>query len=133
LVPALSAALAAGVGERGAPRLAIAGPLLLPPRRPRILAAALDDPDGALAALYAEVSASLAAAGAYEPERRTFRPHVTVARLRPRVRAPRAVPGTFARLEFAGIAVTLFASRTAPQGARYEALSRIPLGTGRTV
>jgi 2'-5' RNA ligase len=132
LVPALGAALAAGVGERSAPRLAFAGPLLLPPRRPRVLSVALADPDGSLAALQAQVSAGLAATGAYAPEDRPFRPHVTVARLRPRARAPRSVEAALPPLEFAGTAVTLFSSRTAPQGARYEALTRIPLRSGRT-
>jgi 2'-5' RNA ligase len=133
LVPALGAALAAGVGERAAPRLGFAGPLLLlPPRRARVLAAAVADPDGSLAALQAQIAAGLAATGAYEPEHRRFRPHVTVARLRPRARAPRSVPTTLDALEFAGTAVTLFSSRTSPHGARYEALTRIPLGAGRT-
>jgi 2'-5' RNA ligase len=132
LVPALGAALAAGVGERAAPRLAFARPLLLPPRRPRVLTAALEDRDGALAALQAQVSAALAATGAYEAEHRAFRPHVTVGRVRPRARAPRSVEGTFAPVGFAGTAVTLFSSRTSPHGARYDALSRIPLGSGRT-
>jgi 2'-5' RNA ligase len=132
LVPALAAALAAGVGERAAPRLAFAGPLLLPPRRPRVLSVALADPDGSLAALQAQVSAALAASGAYEPGRRPFRPHVSVARLRPRAHAPRSVEAALEPLEFAGTAVTLFASHTAPRGARYEALRRIPLARGRT-
>jgi 2'-5' RNA ligase len=132
-VPALDAALAAGVGERAAPRLGFAGALLLlPPRRARVLAAAVADPDGSLAALQAEVAAGLAATGAYEPEHRRFRPHVTVARLRARARAPRAVATALDPLVFAGTAVTLFSSRTSPHGARYDALTRIPLQTGRT-
>lgn len=131
IVPALDAALATGVGERGAPRLRLAAPLLLPPRRARVLAAGLDDPDGSLAALQAQVAAALATTGAYEPSDRRFRPHVTVARLRPRARAPRSAEGALEPLEFAGTAVTLFSSRTAPEGARYAALASIPLGTGR--
>jgi 2'-5' RNA ligase len=131
LVPALGAALATGVGQRGALRLRFAAPLLLPPRRARVLAVGLDDPDGALAALQAQVAAGLAATGAYEPSDRRFRPHVTVARLRARARAPRSAEGKLEPLEFAGSAVTLFSSRTAPEGARYEALARIALGTGR--
>jgi 2'-5' RNA ligase len=110
-----------------APRLALGGALLLPPRRSRVLCAELTDPDGTLAALQARVSAGLEAAGVYPPERRPFRAHATVARLRPRARAPRAVAVQPAPLAFAGEAVTLYASRLHPAGARYEALCRAPL------
>jgi 2'-5' RNA ligase len=131
-VPALAAALDDGVGTpRAAPRLAFARPLLLPPRRPRVLAVALADRDGALTALQARVAAALAATGRYAPERRAFRAHVTVARLRPRTRPPRAVATAIEPLEVAGRAVTLFRSHTSPHGARYEALSTISLETGR--
>jgi 2'-5' RNA ligase len=123
------AALAAP--DRAAPRLGFAGPLLLPRGRPRVLTAALTDPDGTLAALQAEVSDSLAGAGVYTPERRAFRPHVTVARLRPRARPSRTVKAELGPLEFAGTAVTLFSSRTSPHGARYEPLWSLGLETGR--
>ena len=108
-----------------APRLAITGALLLPPRRARVLCASLDDLDGTLAALQSRVSDGLAAAGVYEPEKRAFRAHATVARLRPRARAPRAVSAAPERLEFHGEALTLFVSRLHPHGARYEPLVRV--------
>jgi 2'-5' RNA ligase len=111
----------------GAPRLALSGALLLPPRRARVLCADLDDPDGRLAALQSAVAEGLAAAGLYTPETRPFRAHVTVARLRPRARPPRAVATAPEALEFAATAATLFASRLHPHGARYEALFRVPL------
>jgi len=111
-----------------APRLALAEALLLPPRRARTLGAALADPDGTLAALQGRVAAGLAAAGVFEPERRPFRPHATVARLRPRRRPPRTVAAAPEPVEFAGAAVTLFRSRLHPHGARYEPLVRVPLG-----
>jgi 2'-5' RNA ligase len=49
---------------------------------------------------------------------------VTVGRLRPRARAPRELPAGLAPepVAFAAGPVTLFASRTHPAGARYEAL-----------
>jgi 2'-5' RNA ligase len=109
------------------PRLALAGTLLLPPRRPKVLCAALDDPDGTLATLQARVSDALAAAGLYTPEARAFRAHVTVARLRPRARAPRAVPADPEPLDFTATTVTLVASRLHPSGARYEPLVRVAL------
>ena len=130
-VLAITEALDAAARDRCAPKLALAGPVLLPPRRARVLSIALADRDGALGALQARVSEGLAATGAYEPEQRAFRPHVTVARLRPRARAPRSVEATVEPLEFSGTAVTLFSSRTSPQGARYEPLSKIPLEAGR--
>jgi RNA 2',3'-cyclic 3'-phosphodiesterase len=110
-----------------APRLALAGALLLPPRRARVLCAEVADPDGTLAELQSRVSDGLAAAGAYEPETRPFRAHVTVARLRAGQHAPRAVPGDPEPLEFSGGPLTLYVSRLHPKGARYEPLSRVSL------
>jgi 2'-5' RNA ligase len=118
------AVLRAAAGASPAPEAALGGPLLLPPRRARVLCAALADPQGALAALQARVAGGLAEAGLFRPEARPFRPHVTVARLRPRARAPRAVEAAPEPLAFAAEAVTLFASRLHPSGARYEALVR---------
>jgi RNA 2',3'-cyclic 3'-phosphodiesterase len=108
-----------------APRLILRDALLLPPRRARVLCASLDDPDGTLIDLQARVSDELTAAGVYTPEKRPFRAHATVARLRPRARAPRSVPATPEPLEFAGGPLTLFESRLHPHGARYEALTRV--------
>jgi RNA 2',3'-cyclic 3'-phosphodiesterase len=122
LVPAIAEALDAGGSV--APRLALGDALLLPPRRARVLSAALDDVDGTLGTLQARVSDALEGIGAYAPEKRPFRPHVTVARLRPRAQAPRSVSVEPEPLEFRGTAVTLFSSHTSPHGARYEALER---------
>jgi 2'-5' RNA ligase len=110
-----------------APRLVLGDALLLPPRRARVLCAALSDPDGVLAALQSRVSDGLAAAGVYTPEKRPFRAHATVARLRPRARPPRSVGAAPEPLEFHGEALTLFVSRLHPSGARYEPLVRLNL------
>jgi 2'-5' RNA ligase len=110
-----------------APRLILRDALLLPPRRARVLCASLDDPDGTLADLQSRVSDGLAAAGVYTPEKRPFRAHATVARLRPRARAPRSVSAAPETLEFTGGPLTLFESRLHPHGARYEALTRVSL------
>jgi RNA 2',3'-cyclic 3'-phosphodiesterase len=110
-----------------APRLVLSDGLLLPPRRPRVLCAALSDPDGTLAALQSRVSEGLEAAGVYTPEKRPFRAHATVARLRPRARPPRSIAEALNPLEFHGEALTLFASRLHPHGARYEPLVRLNL------
>jgi 2'-5' RNA ligase len=111
----------------GAPRLVLRDALLLPPRRARVLCASLEDPDGTLAALQARVSDGLAAASVYTPEKRPYRAHATVARLRPRARAPRTIEAAPEQLEFAGGPLTLFESRLHPHGARYEPLVRVNL------
>ena len=110
-----------------APRLALGPALGLPPRRPRVLTAEVEDRDGTLAELQAVVSRELAARGLYEPEARAYRPHATVARLRPGARAGRGeLPGP-ERLEFHGAALTLYESRLRRDGARYAPLARVPL------
>ena len=124
-VEAISAVLREAGGPP--PRLALGSALLLPPRRSRVLAVSLADPDGTLAALQGRISAGLEGAGVFVPERRPFRAHATVARLRPRERAPRSVPAEPAPLELRADTVTLFVSRLHPRGARYEALSRVTL------
>ena len=117
----------AGAGP--ATDLALGAALLLPPRRPRVLTVEVGDGAGELAALQERLSAALSAAGLYEPERRAFRPHATVARLRAGERAPREL-----RIDgpepvgFDGAAVTLYRSRLSRAGARYEPLERVPLG-----
>jgi 2'-5' RNA ligase len=126
LVERLGAALRAAAGPP--PRLRLGDSLLLPPRRARVLCAALDDLDGEIAALQSRVSSGLAATGAYAPEVRPFRPHVTVARLRRGVAAPRVVDAAPEPVGFHGSALTLFASRLSAAGARYEPLVRMPLG-----
>jgi RNA 2',3'-cyclic 3'-phosphodiesterase len=109
------------------PRLALERALLLPPRRARVLCVSLADPDGTLRELQARVSDGLAAAGVYEPEKRAFRAHATVARLRPRERPPRAVDAAPEALTFRGETLTLFVSRLHPHGAQYDALERVHL------
>lgn len=123
MIEPVVAAEAGGV----APRLAFGELLLLPPRHARVLTVALEDRSGLLGALQARVSGALAAAGVYTPEKCPFRAHVTVARLRPRTRPPRDTPLALDRLEFSGEAVTLYASRQHPSGARYDALHRVVL------
>jgi 2'-5' RNA ligase len=133
--------------ERPAVELSLGAPLWLPPRRPRALAVELHDERGTLAAIHAQVHGRLAtdppertaggevvrsarAAGSTRrPGRRPhrFRPHVTVARMRPD-NAPhkRALPPTPARA-FAPPELILYRSWLSPEGASYERLSAFPL------
>jgi 2'-5' RNA ligase len=58
-------------------------PLFLPAHgKRRVVALELEDPSGRLRDLQTRVSAGLAAEGLYEPEKRPWLPHVTVARFR---------------------------------------------------
>jgi 2'-5' RNA ligase len=58
-------------------------PLFLPAHgKRRVVALELDDPAGALLRLQAQVAGGLAAEGLFEPEKRPWLPHVTVARYR---------------------------------------------------
>ena len=65
-----------------APVLTLAGALWLAPRRPHVLTVGLEDADGVLGALQADVVARLADALPWQPEARPFRAHITVARVR---------------------------------------------------
>ena len=115
---------------REAPALALSQALWLSPRRPSVLAVRLDDPSGGLGRIQASAAAGAAAAVGFEPERRAFLPHVTVARVR-RGHPPRrgGLPAVPAVGEFRAEAVTLYRSHLGGRGpARYEAVERVPLG-----
>jgi 2'-5' RNA ligase len=112
---------------RPLPGMALDGMVGLPLRRPRVLAVRIADPDGELGRLQADVVHALEQVG-HPAERRRYRPHVTVARIRGQrpsrlVGVAEPVPS----LTFDGDALTLFRSRLEPSGARYEALASVPL------
>ncbi len=119
----------APLSGRGAAELSLGEAAVLPRRRPRVLAVALEDPAGALTAAQAVLSDALAADGYYEPEERRFYPHVTVARAGRGGRIPRSAPLSEPppRLSFRGSAVVLYRSRLRRSGASYEALARTAL------
>jgi 2'-5' RNA ligase len=110
-------------------RLELEQGIWLAPRRPRVLAVKLRDGDGRLGGVQRRLSSTLAAGGWYEPERRAFLPHVTVARVRDpsRLRPPPPLP-VLPELSFRGEVVTLLRSRPGPGGSRYEPLARVSLG-----
>jgi 2'-5' RNA ligase len=124
-VDAVRRVLEAGAGP--SVPLALGQGLLLPPRRARVLCAEVGDPSGGLEALQGRVSGGLAGAGVYEPERRPFRAHATVARLRAGARPPRSLDDGPERVEFVGGPLTLFRSRLGRAGAAYEPLVQVPL------
>src|SRR4029077_3368190 len=106
--------------------LSIGAPLWLPPRRPRALAVEVrDDPEGGLAALHAALVEALAKACGFQEERRRFRAHVTLARMRESPRgsgSAGALPVTPA-LSFVPTSIVLYRSWLSPAGASYEALA----------
>ncbi len=127
----ISAACGRALAGAKSLELALTEGLWLPQRRPRVLAVKLSDGSGALAAIQAALSEALSAGGFYAPEPRPFLPHVTVARVRARTRVrPSTLPQT-PELAFCAATVTLYRSRLAAGGARYEALRMIELGEGR--
>jgi RNA 2',3'-cyclic 3'-phosphodiesterase len=109
------------------PSLALGEPLWLSPRRPHVLTVEVADGDGALFALQDRVVAALVDAVGYEPDRRRFRPHVTVARVRHGAAPRRGRLPEAPRAEFAGEAVVLYRSWLGGGPARYEALERVAL------
>ena len=79
-IDALTAALErCEVPEAG--ELSLGAPLWLPPRNPRSLALEIGDDDGRLERLQRAIVEAFARAIAWEPDRRRFRAHVTVARI----------------------------------------------------
>jgi RNA 2',3'-cyclic 3'-phosphodiesterase len=124
--------------------------LEVPPRRPRLYALALADEGDALVRWQTGLSERLREARLYEPEKRPFWPHVTIARFKregtrrdggvPRgARGGRARGGPAAaagplpelsedlQVPFSADRLTLYRSTLRPQGAQYEALSRVEL------
>jgi RNA 2',3'-cyclic 3'-phosphodiesterase len=137
---------AASVGE-----LELGAPLWLPPRHPRVLAVEVHDRDGGLERLHSAVCGALAAATDWRPERRRFRAHITVARIRgggrergrrrprrgddasagdlERTQGRRQEPSLPAtpQLRFTPAAVVLYRSFLSRSGASYQALASCEL------
>lgn len=105
--------------------LAVSGAAWLPERRPGVLVADLVEDGDRLAGLQADLAGALAPWA--EPERRAYRPHVTMARVGRGERiGQREVPAP-PRLVFDPAALVLYRSHPEPGGSRYEPLARIAL------
>ena len=99
----------------------------IPPRRPRLFALDLEDPDGTCMRLQQAVSDALEAGRFYKPEKRPFWPHVTLARVKRNQRAE-PLPADPPPLDpFHAPQLTLYRSTLRPQGAKYDALATAPL------
>lgn len=138
-IEGLAAALAPAVEH--ACELSVGAPLWLPPRRPHALAVEIHDHGGVLARVQEGVSAALRGVSSWQPERRRFRPHITLARLRrggggrrrtgaDRLAGERPLAAT-PRLTFTPEAVVLYRSWLTREGATYEVLASSELAAAR--
>jgi 2'-5' RNA ligase len=108
-------------------------PVAKPPRRPGFFA--LDVDSRAAVEVQRELEESLAGAGIHEPERRSFWPHLTVARVRTKrgSRRPQAVerrPGSLPDQlvhTFGSVRMALYRSNLRPKGAQYVSLASMDL------
>ncbi len=100
---------------------------------PRVLWMGLRDGTGQMETLHREAGARLAATG-FEPDRRPFAAHLTIARIT--TIAPRSAGSALRRIlrerrADGGVtrvtAVSLFSSRLSPKGSTYTRLLRVPL------
>lgn len=105
--------------------LSVGAPAWLPPRRPRALAVGIGDPSGGLRALHDALVAELSATLDWRPPRERYRPHITLARMRPGSERAHELPPTPA-ITFTPTAATLFRSDLDPAGASYAPLASIP-------
>ncbi len=119
-------AVVAGVDVRSGGITRLGGFLFLPsPSKARVVALAIDDPDGVFSGLYEQVAAGLERGGVYRREKRPYLPHLTIARLRePRAVQPKSECG---RVGFPVESVCLYKSELGREGARYTVLERMPL------
>jgi len=137
-VDVIAAAVREGAGP--APLIELRDPEPRPPRgRPRLFALPALSPGTEL--LQAALQEHLVEGGFYEPEKRPYWPHVTVARVRPEARGakrpalvaepPRKLPPALSEA-FLGVRLTLYRSELQPTGARYVPLAQVELpGAGR--
>jgi len=128
------AALAARVVVAGVPvdlggRARLGSYLLLPnARRTRVVSLEVDDEEGTFARLFEHVMAGLERVGVMKREKRPFRPHLTIARLR----EPATIRPTTEcdPVPYPVQSVCLYRSDLRPTGAEYTVLVRTDLGRG---
>jgi RNA 2',3'-cyclic 3'-phosphodiesterase len=107
----------------------ISGFLFLPSdEKARVVALDIADGDGVFGGLFSRAMTGLEAAGVMQRDKRPFRPHLTVARLRnPAPVQPRSESG---QIRFAVESVCLYKSELRREGAVHTVLERIALTPG---
>jgi RNA 2',3'-cyclic 3'-phosphodiesterase len=129
------AEIVSGHDAAPAPLLRLEDPVAKPsPKRPRLFALPAASPD--TVALQGDLEAKLVAQRFYEPEKRPFWPHVTVARVktegrgskrpRPVERPPGELPAELLS-PVLGVRLTLYRSELQPRGAHYTPLAQVEL------
>jgi RNA 2',3'-cyclic 3'-phosphodiesterase len=121
--------LAEAAAARAPCRLRAGDVRAVPPRRPHLFALDLVDEGGNAAGLQQAVSDALERARFYKPEKRPFWPHVTLARVKRNLRAEPLAAGSAPLEPFEAREVALYRSTLRPQGALYERLSLVRLGS----
>jgi RNA 2',3'-cyclic 3'-phosphodiesterase len=130
-IPAIARSAFGAVANLEAALLSPAGVAPVPRRgAPRLFALDLEDEGGRAAAIQAAAEAALARDRYYQPEKRAWWPHLTLARVKRGRRAAPLEAGGPAPPELRGETVTLYRSTLRPQGALYEPLERITLKYG---
>jgi RNA 2',3'-cyclic 3'-phosphodiesterase len=135
-IPRLTEIVEASGGP--APAIRLGDPVQRPQRgRPRLFALPVESPE--TIALQGALQEKLLAARLYEPEKRPFWPHVTVARVRREERGsqrsalvskpPGPLPQVLLRDSFA-VRLTLYRSELQPRGAQYTPLAQVELPVG---
>jgi RNA 2',3'-cyclic 3'-phosphodiesterase len=114
----------------------ITDPVGVPRKRPRLIAVEAQSDD--TVELQRQVEERLVGAGYYEPEKRPFWPHLTVARVKPEApgsrkpaqirRDPPPLPEHMFRF-FRPTRLVLFKSHLRPTGAEYESVAELELPT----
>jgi RNA 2',3'-cyclic 3'-phosphodiesterase len=124
----IAAAASAAITGLRRPRLTPTEVRGVPERRPRLFALDLFDEGGHAGVLEVAVAGALERERVFEPERRPFWPHLTLARAK---RGERRVDPLPAGAPPAGVIepaeLTLYRSILRPQGALYEPLGRVAL------
>ena len=127
------ASVLTGMAVRAVPMKPASKLTAKPRSKPRLFAIDVDSP--AAIAFQAELEAELAQARLYEPEKRPFWPHITVAKVRSErgTRRPRRVerePGELPSAlvhTFGSVRVALYRSNLRPEGAQYVSLASLDL------
>jgi RNA 2',3'-cyclic 3'-phosphodiesterase len=132
LLPELTGVLA-GTAARHAPAsVSLAHIGAFPSRRrARVLWMGLEDPADVLREVAADLDESLRILG-FEPEKRAYTPHLTLARFKSPISVPEGTPiDGRAMPSFVVDHLTLWRSRLHPSGARYEVVARFALEATR--
>lgn len=123
-IPGIGAAVHGAVAGLPAVRLTALAAKAVPRGRPRLFALDLEDVGGRAGAVQAALAEALARGAFYQPEKRGFWPHVTVARVRRGSREVGPLTLLPPRSPFDAREVVLYRSYLSPRGSRYEALGR---------